>query len=91
MDISLTLTTLFAQNSSAAGVFYAIINIDNDNYNFNHSLFLPVSREHANNKVVDLVSSGTYKIFSYDIESDNMVHFSAPANITDCEVINGKQ
>ena len=79
------LTTSFVNNSSARGVLYAFMYLNNGNIDFSKSRYLPVKKAEAelgiNVTDVELIG-GTYRILSYDIEKNFRIQGSgSPADV----------
>ena len=81
----------FIENSEAKGVLYAFMYTDNKNVSvdFSKSLYFPVSRQLATDGVTIEIPSGSYRVLSYDIESNNHLQSKGPPADADVLLVNG--
>lgn len=67
-------TNYFA-HSTALGVFYAFLFINEGLVDFNKSVYLPLNRTNSlNYTLFNALSPGKYSIFAYDIESSGVLN-----------------
>ena len=78
-----TITTVYFEYSTAMGVLYILIFINEDrSIDFKKSIYLPLDRISSNNYTLPDISPGRYQMSVYDIDRDITLHDSVsyPAN-----------
>ena len=81
----------FIENSEAKGVLYVFMYTDNNNVSvdFSRSLYFPVSRLLATDGITIAIPRGSYRVLSYDIESNNHLQRKGPPADADALLVNG--
>ena len=81
----------FIENSEAKGVLYVFMytDINNVSVDFSKSLYFPVSRLLATDGVTIAIPRGSYRVLSYDIESNNHLQRKGPPADAHALLVNG--
>ena len=82
------ISSSFIGNSEAKGVLYAFMYTDNG-VDFSKSLYFPVSRQLATDGVTIEIPRGSYRVLSYDIESNIHLQRKGPPADADVLLVNG--
>ena len=85
------ISSSFIGNSEAKGVLYVFMYTDNNNIivDFSKSLYFPVSRQLATDGVTIEIPHGSYRVLSYDIESNNRLQSKGLPTDADVLLVNG--
>ena len=85
------ISSSFIGNSEAKGVLYVFMYTDNINVSvdFSKSIYFPVSRQLATDGVTIEIPRGSYRVLSYDIESNNRLQSKGLPADTDVLLVNG--
>ena len=85
------ISSSFIGNSEAKGVLYVFMYTDNNNVSvdFSKSLYFPVSRQLATDGVTIEIPRGSYRVLSYDIESNNCLQSKGLPADADVLLVNG--